>query len=119
MDSNISFSVAMSLMFNNRNRSFILGAILIAPNGKRFLCRKHYESPFDECISMPIISKVGLRKFIWSINKDLKAAFGEDTGIKNVDYEKIYNSIETGRLNTILRMQIPVDNEGEDKNNDR
>lgn len=106
---NVSFGIAISLMFNNRNRSFVIGAILIAPNGKRFLCRKHYESPFDECISMPIISKIGLRKFIWSINKDLKSVFGKDNGLKNVDYEKIYNSIETGRLNTILRMQVPID----------
>ena len=111
----LSIGISLHLMFNNYKNCFVIGAVLTFPNGKKLICRRQYESPLNECISGPVISKVGLKRLIWSINKDVKKVFGEGSNISGLDYERIYDHLETGRLNTIMRMKVPVeDDDGEE-----
>ena len=98
MSPNIQFGISLSLMYNARKENFILGAIIILPNGRRFFCKKYYESSLEHCIMKPVISR---------------PAFGENSGLQNVDYEKIYNCIETGRLNAIMHIKIPIEDDEE------
>lgn len=113
MSPNIQFGISLSLMYNARKESFILGAIIILPNGRRFFCKKYYESSLEHCIMKPVISRPGLRKFVYNIDKDIKKVFGENSGLQNVDYEKIYNCIETGRLNAIMHIKVPIEDDEE------
>ena len=117
-NNDLNLGISLTLLFDSKRKSFVLGAKLIFPDGKKFMARKHFESPLNECISCPVISRVGLRKFIWLISQDIKKAFGNNVGIVNLDYDRIYNYIETARINSLVNMRVPIDDEEQDNGYD-
>jgi hypothetical protein len=103
--------ISFKVLFDYTNTRFMIKAFLRYMD-KLFVYKKYYAVPLSDCIGSPMISKVGLRKFIHVLKKDMSKPFGKEILSLKMDYDKIYNYIETARLNTVLHINIPMeDNE--------
>ena len=103
--------ISFKVLFDYNESKFLIKAFLRYME-KIFVYKKQYAVPIYDCISSPIISKIGLRKFIYGLKKDMSRPFGNEVLCLKVDYDSIYNYIETARINTIVHMYIPMeDNE--------